>query len=193
MNLSSEEALHCSGAGRRRPLARYDHPLPLPRRPVAAEPRPLRGALPLTAQKEFTLGRSVSSGGGDRRADEEQLAMIEELAPMPAGPPERAPLPRGLRAFGARPVDRAAQPPLLPRDARSRGAAGSPLRPPSSALFFDIDDFGDQRGARSSGRGRGPRGTRTPAAVGRPRRRHPVPGRRRRVRRRLPRVVDRRG
>ena len=53
--------------------------------------------------------------------------------PRRPGGRERAPLPRGACARRSRRAHRAAQPALLPRDARARGWPRAPLRPPARA------------------------------------------------------------
>ena len=93
---------------------------------------------------------------GAARSARRGAAELEELARR-AGPGDRqrAPLPRGAPARRSRRADRAAQPPLLPRDAGARGRARAPLQPqPRARRVRPRRLQGDQRPDRPSRRRR---------------------------------------
>ena len=129
-------------------------------------------------QRRHRVRRDERRGAGGARA------------PRRAGDRQRAPLPPGAPARRSRRAHRAAQPPLLPRDAGARGRPRPPLQPqPRARRVRPRRLQGDQRPDRPSlrrrgaGRGLRPRPRRRPLGGRR------LPRRRRRVRGDPARVV----
>ena len=79
------------------------------------------------------LPRRLHAGAGASVRRRGHAPARGDRRPGRADDRERAPLPRGAPARRPRRAQRAAQPPLLPRDARARRRAGPPLRPPAGA------------------------------------------------------------
>ncbi len=159
----------------------------------AVEGGPIRAALavPLVSEGEQLgyLDRVLPQRQGGVRRVERRRARGAR-APRRPGDRQRAPLPRGAPARRPRRADGAAQPPLLPRDARARGRAGAPLQPqPRARRLRPRRLQGDQRPDRAPRRRRRARRGRRARPRRRPHRRRRLPRRRRRVRGDPARVV----
>ena len=141
------------------------------RRPAARRDGPARAAHGLHARARHEVRRGA--GLGARGARTARRAGDRECAALPRGAPTRRP----------RRADRPAQSPLLPRDARPRGRARTPLHPePRPDHLRPRRLQGDQRPHRAPLRGRRARGGGGADPRGRPFGGHRVPRRRRRVR-----------